>query len=197
MLEDALVGPMERWRQFELALALSMAEEISRRTSLPMRLKSILPTSLDSLIEIGSYIVRWQKAAPSYIPPALDDWEARAEEIAKSYGLSPGHERPDVVVYDRDSGVVLAIGEAKYFENESWRERLWEATLQIVMYARGYESTQDAENLIRRSIIALLSAGDDVASAQRAPIVTTFSEIRNSLKDWGNRCFGAPEALEN
>ena len=189
LLQCSLVGPMEQWRQFELALALAMAGEISKRTGSEMRLNTIVPSGSSPLIEVGDYAVLWQKAAPSYKAPTLDGWELLTNDIICEYGISPGYDRPDVVVYDVRSNEVLAVGEAKYFESDSWRERLRDAVVQVVMYARGYGHVQDVHGLIGRSIIALWSAGEVPNAKSDVPTVATYTRIVEGLAAWGDRCF--------
>lgn len=190
LFSNALVGPMEEWRQFELALALAIAGEISVRVAEAIDLKMVLPGSLDALIEVGNYVVTWQKAAPTYQAPRLDEWERKTDDLIRAYGISPGYDRPDVVVYDRQSNRVLAVGEAKYFESDSWRDRLRDAIGQVVMYARGYGSSQDVDELISRSVVALWTAKEDVRGVKGAPVLATFSTLEAALREWGDRCFG-------
>ena len=82
---------------------------------------------------------------------------------------------------------ILAIGEAKYFENDDWTDRLRHATRQIVDYARGYEGTQDVEALIRRSVIALWTTSSDGPKAHAtAPFVATFSSLSSGITSWAS-----------
>ena len=54
--------------------------------------------------------------------------------ILAAYGIVAGEDRPDVVVSDATTGVVTAIGEAKFFTNETdgWRSALRDAAVQMV-----------------------------------------------------------------
>lgn len=188
LLMRSLVGPMERWRQFELALALSMANAVAVRIGAAVALKSILPGTSDTIIDIGPYAIRWQQSGPGFAPLTFSGWEAREVEIIREYGLSPGYDRPDVVMYHRQTNVVVCIGEAKYFENDDWRDRLRDAVSQIVTYARAYESTQDVNQILGRSVIALWSADSVPAPiAALSPWVTTFNEMSTGLKEWADR----------
>ncbi|MDE2572537.1 MAG: hypothetical protein KGM44_08465 [bacterium] len=189
LLMHSLVGPMERWRQFELALALSMANAIAHRIRAEVSLKSILPGTADAIIDVGPFGVRWQQAGPGFTPIAFEGWEAREVEIIREYGLSPGYERPDVVVFSRRTNLVVAVGEAKYFDRDDWRDRLRHAARQIVTYARAYGGKQDVNELLGRSIIALWSAGDQAPkpTTAGAPWVTSFEEMRSGLDTWATR----------
>jgi hypothetical protein len=119
-------------------------------------------------------------------------------EIIREYGLSPGYDRPDIVMYDRRTNGVVSVGEAKYFDNDDWRDRLRDAVSQIVTYARGYENEQDVDQILGRSIIALWSAGDRTPEplTTLSPWVTTFSEMGAGLGTWAVRAVPAasPEA---
>ncbi|HEY1682155.1 MAG TPA: hypothetical protein VGF98_11000 [Candidatus Tumulicola sp.] len=189
LLADALIGPMERWRQFELALALAMAGAIAERIDTDLSLKNILPGTADAIIEVGPYAVRWQQAGPDFAPPTLTDWEQREFDILREYGISTGYDRPDVVVFDRRSNLVVAIGEAKYFEDDDWRDRVRGATAQVILYARAYEKRQSVEELIGRSLIAVWSVESESPKplSMLSPTITTFEGICDGLRSWAAR----------
>jgi hypothetical protein len=193
LLMRSLVGPMERWRQFELALALSMANAVAARIHTEISLRSILPGTGDSIIDVGPYAIRWQRSGPGFAPLRFAEWEAREMEIIREYGLSPGYDRPDIVMYDRRTNGVVSVGEAKYFDNDDWRDRLRDAVSQIVTYARGYENEQNVDQILGRSIIALWSAGDRTPEplTTLSPWVTTFSEMGAGLATWAVRAVPA------
>ena len=191
LLNGTLIGPVERWRQFELALALAMAEAVANVTGSEARLRVVLPGAADVLIAVGKFAVRWQRAGPTFARPRLERWEERVDEILGNYGLSAGYDRPDVVLYEIESGRTLAVGEAKYFENDDWTDRLRDAVGQVVNYARGYEASQgDADAIIARSVVALWSVeGRTPTASPRTPFVTTFDDLRMGLGDWAERVF--------
>ena len=119
---------------------------------------------------------------------AEDRWETRANDMLNEYGVAAGYDRPDVVVFDRRTDRVIAIGEAKYFETDDWAERLRDAVPQIVRYARGYEQQQDVDLLLSRSLIALWQGGGEaVAVHASAPLVTHFDEMCSELGQWSKR----------
>ena len=189
LLRTALVGPMERWRQFELALALAMASAIADRIRVVPVLAEIRPGPIGVIIHIGPYALRWQQSGPTYDRPHLERWELRAEEILSNYGISAGSDRPDVVLSDVSSGRTLAVGEAKYFESEDWKDRLRDAVSQVVTYSRGYEASQgDTDAIIGRSVIALWNVnGQTPTATARDPFVATFADFRSGLGGWADR----------
>jgi hypothetical protein len=190
LLSATLVGPTERWRQFELALAVAMAEAVAERLGLESCLRVVLPGAADVLIVVGPYAIRWQKAGPTFQRPHLGRWEEHEVAILSDYGVSAGYDRPDVVLYEIASGRTIAVGEAKYFESDEWVDRLRDAVGQVVTYARGYEASQgDADAIIARSVVALWSAGGGQAPAatSRAPFVATFADLRAGLDAWAAR----------
>jgi hypothetical protein len=189
LLRTALVGPMERWRQFELALMLAMADAVASRIGIRPILRELRPGPSDMLIHIGPYGVRWQRPGPTYEPPMLEYWEGRSKGILSEYGLPSGYDRPDVVLYEVASGKTLAVGEAKYFESDDWRDRLRDAVSQVVTYARGYEGAQgDTDAIIGRSIIALWAIdGQAPRVTLRTPFVATFADFRFGLDVWAGR----------
>ena len=191
LLNGTLIGPVERWRQFELALTLAMAEAVAKATGSEARLRIVLPGAADVLIDVGKYALRWQKAGPTFERPRREHWEERVVEILSEYGLSAGYDRPDVVLYEILSGRALAVGEAKYFENDDWTDRLQDAIGQVVNYARGYETSQgDVDAIIQRSIVALWSIkGQTPIATPRTPFVSTFDDFRLGLEDWAARVF--------
>jgi hypothetical protein len=191
ILSSTLVGPMEPWQQFELFLALSMADGIGSVLGVAPAIAYLKPGAADMIIEVGGYAVRWQKAGPHYQAPILDPWEERTVEILAAYGVRAGYDRPDVIVFEKVSGDVLAVGEAKYFEGDDWRDRLRDATSQIVNYARGYEANQDVNALISRSIIALWDSGaGSIPVVEGTPLVTTFSTSSDRVRVWAARVIG-------
>jgi hypothetical protein len=132
LLSATLVGPMERWRQFELALALAMADAVGELIGVKPTVQQIRPGPSDVLISVGPYAIRWQRPGPTFERPHLERWEVRAVEILSDYGVSSGYDRPDVVLYEIESGRTLAVGEAKYFEGDDWTDRLRDAVGQVV-----------------------------------------------------------------
>lgn len=190
LLESTMIGPTERWRQFELALALGMADAAASKLDVAATLRTILPGASDVLIDVGPYAVRWQRAAPTYESPRLEHWEQRALETLRDYGIAPGYDRPDVVLFEKAMGRAVAVGEAKYFENDDWRDRLRDSVGQVIDYARGYENDQDVGNLLGRSVIALWNVGDDqvpTGTLSATPFVVTFPEFESGLSDWALR----------
>ena len=195
ILSETLVGPIERWRQFELFLALAMGDALAHMLDVEPSVRYLTPGAADVLIDVGPYAVRWQRPGPHYQMPILERWETHVVDILKVYGVRAGYDRPDVVVYEKATGDVIALGEAKYFEGDDWRDRLRDATSQIVDYARGYEATQDVEALIARSTIALWDIGSNqVRSGTGVPFITTFSSCDVDLRAWAAAAVGSGAA---
>jgi len=201
LIGTTLVGPMERWQQFELALALAMAEAIAERIGVRPVLRELRPGPSDVQIDVGPYALRLQKPGPTFVRPSLERWEIRTAEILSDYGLLSGSDRPDIVLYEIASGRAMAIGEAKYFEGDDWTDRLRDAVGQVVTYSRGYEKSQgDTEAIIGRSIIGLWTAGGQAPTAtERTPFVATFADFRSGLRGWAERVLegsrSAPPAI--
>ena len=59
--------------------------------------------------------------------------EIPVDGILDAYGVKAGEDRPDVVVSDGADGAVVAIGEAKFFtdETQGWRSAFRDAAAQI------------------------------------------------------------------
>ena len=67
-----------------------------------------------------------------------------------------GWDRPDVVIVDDDTKVVVSVIEVKYFANSSndGKSAVRAAVEQIVRYARGYTKNIEDHHLLSNSIIA-------------------------------------------
>src|SRR5262249_47235677 len=142
LLRSTLIGPLQRWQTFELATTLAMARAIGERFGTEPRLRSIVPGSGAAIIEAGPYDIHWQSRTASYVTPPPEPSEVRVQQILDSYGVGQGEDRPDVVVTERANGNVIAICEAKYFQEDAdWRAAFRDAVAQIVRYARGYPAT--------------------------------------------------------
>ncbi len=188
LLGGTLVGPMERWRQFEFALGLGMANAIASMTGDCPRLHYIRIGVPDALVTVGPYAILWQRPGPLYNAFTLETWERRAVDILAAYHVRPGWDRPDIVVVDTRTKRAVAVGEAKYFESTNWRDAFRGAATQIVEYARGYELQQgDVEQIIARSFIALWDADKPVSPVEGQPFVATFCTLQSTLQAWATR----------
>lgn len=188
LLGDTLVGPMERWRQFEFALGLGMADAIASVTGGRPHLHYIGFGVPDPLVTVGPFAILWQRPGPLYDNFMLEAWERRAVDILAAFDVRPGWDRPDIVVVDTHTQRAIAVGEAKYFESASWRDAFRGAATQIVDYARGYEKKQgNVEEIIARSVIALWDANEPLLPVEGQPLVATFSTLQPTLQAWANR----------
>jgi hypothetical protein len=188
LLSGTLVAPMERWRQYELALGLGMADALASVTGDRPRLHYIGIGVPDALITLGPYMILWQRPGPLYEDFALEVWERRGVGILAAYGVGPGWDRPDIVVVDSRSSRTIAVGEAKYFKSANWRDAFRGAVTQIIDYARGYEQRQgDVEAILSHSVVALWDVDKPLSQADGQPFVATFSTLEPTLQAWATR----------
>lgn len=200
LLGETLLAPLHDWQAFELALALGMGAALADATAGPLRLRRIAPGATSAVIEAGGLVVHWQSKTRSYVEPTPEPSEVLVGRILGAYGLAPGDDRPDVVVVRPATGEVVAIGEAKFFtdETEGWRSAFRAAAAQIVRYARGYASGPDLDRLLARSVVGLRSfpAEDRPPVAPSdAPLAVDFSDlVAGALEGWAERLAAAPAA---
>lgn len=198
LLKETLLGPLYEWQAFELALALGMGAALAEATMAPLHLRRIAPGGTSAIIEVGELSVHWQSKTQAYVEPTAEPSEVLVSHILNAYGLGSGDDRPDVVVLHRAAGKVVAIGEAKFFTNETegWRSAFRAAAAQIVRYARGYASGPDLDRLLARSVIGLwrFPVEDRPSVAPfNAPVAVDFPDlIAGALEAWAERLAPAP-----
>jgi len=172
VLRSTLIGPLEEWRRFELAVAAGLGEALSAELGLPLRLSVLDARPGQPVLRCGRYSVFWQSGGGLYVPPALEPSELRLEAVLAAYGMAAAADRPDLVIVDDEAGSVAAIVEVKYLAGDTANARFREAAGQIVRYGRGYCGEAELPSLIRRSLIALSrevpSLIDDTTDAPRA-----------------------------
>lgn len=172
VLRSTLVGPLEEWRCFELAIGLGIGEALSKETGQPLSLNLIGKAAGVPIISCGRYDIFWQGGGGLFNPPALEPSEKRLETALGAYGLELATDRPDLVVTDRLSGRAKGIIEVKYSAGDTVNARFREAAGQIVRYARGYAADGEIDGLIRASLIALTRSPpallEETATAPRA-----------------------------
>ena len=139
LLADTLLGPMQVWQRFELAVGLGISRALSSALASPVRL-GFLAGGGDPISRVGRYEIYWQIRTDSYTRPVREPSEELVARLLQQYGLSEGFDRPDLVVLDRESRKAVAIVEVKYFANEEnyGADALRTAIEQLVRYARGY-----------------------------------------------------------
>ena len=195
MLRETLVAPLHEWQAFELALALGMGAALADASGGPLRLRHIAPGSTSALLETGSYVLHWQSKTTAILNPLpdLEPSEKRVAGILKAYDVPAGDDRPDVVVIHRAIGVVAAIGEAKFFTNETegWRSAFRDAAAQLVRYARNYASGGALDHLLECSVIGLWNypaAARPSLPPGNVPAIADFADLRDArLAGWAAR----------
>lgn len=194
LLKTTLIGPLEMWKRFELLLAIAMATALALRLGATMQIRSILPGTQGPLFEVDKYSIFWQVRTSEYRDPVPEPSELLCTAVLNSYGIDSGDDRPDVVVLDNEKNVVVAVGEAKYFTNETegWRTAFREATSQIVRYARGYASGDLIGNILGRSLIGLWRYPRDARPPApvdgTTPLAIDLSDIeQHTLVEWADR----------
>jgi len=195
MLKKTLLGPLEPWRRFELAVALSIAEEIARTEKSSLILNLLIGDNRRPLATAGRIAVFWQWRTHLYKTPEPELSEIVAREILAAYGINDAADRPDIVVVDLPQQAVVAIIEVKYLTGEDASDRVRSAVHQLVRYARGYCPTDSLSPLLGRSLIAIsqgLAEPPPGPLPSAAPAVVDFAGIMHSgLGAWAKRVCAA------
>ena len=186
VLRSTLLGPLEEWRRFELAVAAGIGEALASELGMPLRLSVLGAGSGRPVLQCGRFSVYWQSGGGLYQAPPLEPSEQHLETILSAYHLSTSADRPDLVVVDTEAGRVVAIVEVKYLVGDTANVRFREAAEQIIRYGRGYCSSEDLPALIQRSLVALSREApalhDETASA---PVAVDFEGIKaGRIREW-------------
>lgn len=194
MLRETLVGPLEPWRRFELAIGLSVGESLANAQSKALVLNLLIGDARRSLARAGQFSVYWQSRTDLYSAPEPEPSELIERRILDAYGISAGSDRPDLIIVDETKQAVAAVVEVKYLTGEDATDRVKSAVSQIIRYARGYTSNQTLDELIGRSL-AVMSTGIDgltlSALPNNVPSVADFAGIRRqALAQWAHRICG-------
>lgn len=186
VLQSTLLGPIEEWRRFELAVAVGIGEAISAEIGAPLRLSILDAHPRQPLLRCGRFSVYWQSGGGLYEPPVPEPSKRRVQAILAAYGMVAAADRPDLVVVDEEAGCVTAIVEVKYLAGDTAHARFREAADQIVRYGRGYSGEANLPTLIRGSLIALSSQAPSlVDDAATAPYAIDFEGIKaGALRQW-------------
>lgn len=185
VLKDAVIGPLEAWRRWELAVGLALGETLAHASSAPLRLRVLAGSSRAPIVSAGDFDIYWQQRTTFAHPYTLEPTEERTAAALRDYGIGSSSDRPDLVVVDRASNSVVALVEVKYSAGESAQDRFREAIAQVVRYSRGYGSAVEQESLVARSLVAL-SAG--------APHRRTVTAPAPRAIDWAD--LKQPQALD-
>lgn len=189
---SALLGPLEDWRRFELAVGLAVAEALSVATNEAMALSLLGSDTSAPIAKIGRFSVHWQQRTPFYTQPPLEPSEVTTREILKAYNLTIGADRPDLVVVDHEAGNVVSVIEVKYVAGDTAPARFRDAVDQVVRYARGYAPAGATGPILARSLVAI---------SRDAPVLTDLSAnvpgsidfggiTRSELAVWAERFAG-------
>ena len=187
-LNETLLGPLEAWRRFELAIGLGMARALADALSRSPSLGSIVGG--EPIARVGNYELLWQSHTDAWHEPPLQPAEAVVSKLLDHYGIAGGANRPDLVVRTRSSNHVVSIAEVKYFEGEKndGTDALRAAAHQLVRYARGYRDFEQLDGLLDHSIIALIRTTDGLNTEPKpygVPIVVDFEGVlQQGLKRW-------------
>ncbi len=186
VLHSTLIGPLEDWRRFELAVGLGIGEALAAETGEKMSLSVLGKASGAPIISCGRYDVFWQSGGGLFTLPDLEPSEERLEKLLAAYNMKLSTDRPDLVVTDRETGQALGIVEVKYLAGDTATARFREAAGQIVRYARGYAPDEEIDRLVRSSLIVLNRKTpvllDETAPAPRA---VDFAGLQSgALRSW-------------
>jgi hypothetical protein len=196
VLRSTLIGPLEQWRCFELAVGLGIGEALAAEMGEPMSLALIGTQAGAPVISCGRYDIFWQGSGGLFAPPALEPSEERLEMVLSAYGMALSADRPDLVIADRLAGWAVGIVEVKYLAGDTASARFREAAGQIVRYARGYRPEAEIDGLVRASLIGLSREAPALLDeAAAAPRVVDFAGLSDGrLRAWVRERLLAPPA---
>lgn len=195
MLRKTLLGPLESWRRFELAVGLSLGEALAQQQKVPLVLNLLVGDTRRQLAEAGRFVIYWQWKTDYFTPAPPEPSEKVTNIIWDAYGMSVGVDRPDLVVVDREANSVAAIAEVKYLTGEDATDRIRSAASQVVRYARGFGPLDESGPLLGRSLIAVSQGLPDglasMAPASGIPLVAEFEGIKEGcLQQWAAHLSG-------
>ena len=191
LLNDTLLGPLQLWQRFELAVGLGVARALSAALSQPVAL-GFLGRGAEPISRVGAYEVHWQARTPAYAAPTPEPSEALTADLLTRYGLSLGADRPDLVVLDGD-GAAVAIVEVKYFSSDEndGADALRGAVGQLVRYARGYRLMPQVKDILDHSIVAVSRHEAGMVPDPKPyglPVIVDFEGLRQRrLELWARR----------
>lgn len=190
---SALIGPLEDWRRFELAVGLAVGEALASALSTPLQISLLGGNTAAPIVTVGRFSIYWQNRTPLYTAPELEPSEVLTRKILTAFNLSIGNDRPDLIVLDQIAEQVVAIVEVKYVAGDTSSGRFREAVDQVVRYARGYAPPGATGPILARSLVAI---------SRDAPVIVDLSAdvlgsidfagiMRNELFAWAARLVGA------
>lgn len=184
---SSLIGPLEDWRRFELAVGLAVGEALGRATAVPLNLHILGSDSSGPIVTAGRFAIYWQQVTPYHSPTPFEPSEVATRAALKDYGIGVGTERPDLIVVDRDKNAVVSVVEVKYIAGDTATARFREAVDQVVRYGRSYTTLAERDALLSRSLVALSrNAPVRVANVAPAPFAVDFETLKrpDGLDAW-------------
>jgi len=194
---SALLGPLEEWRRFEIAVGLAVAEALAEATGEPMVLNLLSGDTTAPIATAGRFAIHWQQRTPFYSAPDLERSEVLSREILAAYNLSTGSDRPDLIVVDLSAQRVVSIIEVKYVAGDTAPARFRDAVYQVVRYARGYAGGGEISSILSHSLVAISQDAPVLAVPwAEVPMSIDFEGIRlNGLAAWAARLVAHPSPL--
>lgn len=191
---SALIGPLEDWRRFELAVGLAVGEALADALGAPPQLSLLGGNTAAPIVTAGRFAIYWQQRTPLYTAPELEPSEVLTREILAAFNMSIGADRPDLIVLDQVAGQVVAIVEVKYVAGDTSAGRFREAVDQVVRYARGYAPSGATGPILARSLVAISRDAPVLAdlSANVLGSIDFAGITRNELSAWAARLVGVP-----
>jgi hypothetical protein len=192
MLRSTLLGPLEIWRTFELAVGLAVGNALAAASGERLVLNLLIGDVRRPFATVGRWHLYWQWPTNYYHPPELEPSARIAQEVLDEFGLFGSGDRPDFVLVDRLTDRVVAIVEAKYLSGDDASDRIRSAVGQLVRYARGYRPIGDVRSLLGQSVISVSQGLTDLAlptpSPGKAPTVVDLAGLkRGDLTPWASR----------
>lgn len=191
---SALIGPLEDWRRFELAVGLAVGEALASALGTPLKISLLGGNTAAPIVTAGRFSIYWQHRTPLYTAPELEPSEVLTRKILTAFNLSIGNDRPDLIVLDQMAEQVVAIVEVKYVAGDTSSGRFREAVDQVVRYARGYAPLGETGPILARSLVAISRDAPVIAdlSADVLGSIDFAGIMRNELFAWAARLVGAP-----
>jgi hypothetical protein len=195
VLADTLVGPIEVWRRFELAVAVAAVEALGEASGVRPSL-GLLAGGDRMVARVGRFSVHWQSLTDAYRKPPPEPSELAVADILNAYGFRAFADRPDVVVIDDETGDAVAVLEAKFFAAGSAVDAFRDAVSQIVRYARGYCHSTTLGDILSTSAVALVDLGGLTPLPAPHPfgvpwLLDLSALTRRELGGWAARCVAA------
>ena len=191
MLRETLLGPLEPWRRYELAVAFGAAEALAESTDASLVLKFLMGLR-GPIAVVGTYEIFWQSQTALAREPGLEPSERVTARILEAYGMSIAADRPDLVVVDASANAVASIIEVKYLTGEDASDRVRGAVAQIVRYSRLYLDMDASGPLLGRSLVAVSQGLETVRVPSPVPddvpLIVDFEAIQHGqLSAWADR----------